>query len=473
MSAFLTEKEDIILNIQRINSQTTFGYNKQLNRELVEKLDNDRQNYKTYTNNIRTLNNLCNSAEQNLRISVHRGSDNQDKFFDIFERLKNTLAVTVDNTYPELEFSKRESKEYLSEDDHLALNDDYDVYKKSWQYSIGNELDMLASHNIDPELEDRIVEEIIEEEKQEELNEEKIKEEALPLVVPEVIEKFVPTYSSPTGFESIGGMDELKADLIDKIIYPANHPAEAALDLKEYGKRPPRGILFFGPPGCGKTMTAEAVAREGNMPLFKLKISRAGSKYINQTSKNYQEAFDYVEKYAKELATPCIMLIDEVDGITKGRDGSSSGEDLKQMSTLLNLIESARDKNIIVIGTTNKYDIVDEAIRRRFDDQIYVGMPDVQTREQILEKTLSQWLKGVPLAEDTDSLKEIATKTNGFPSSALVILANKASNRARKDGRRLIQKEDFFEEIKNNQNLKIKEENYKNKAAQKPIGFGL
>ncbi len=134
------------------------------------------------------------------------------------------------------------------------------------------------------------------------------------------------------------------------------------------------------------------------------------------------------------------------------------------------MIETARDKNIIVIGATNKYDIVDDAIKRRFDEQIYIGMPDEKTREDVLKLTLSKWLKGKPLAENSDDIKEIASKLKGFPTSAIVILADKASNFARKDGRRDITKQDMFDAIDKNQNLKIDEKHYKSKKEVK-VGF--
>ena len=470
------------MQINRINQQTTFGYNRALNKELINRLNDDTEHNKIYINNVRRLNNLCNSAEHNLRTSVAKNSADQNILFDIFVALKSTLAKTVEEHFPELNFAKREAKNYYKEDNAIMIKNNYNIFDKTWQYSIASNLDEISTHNALAKCEKNNIDEPKEIEMAKRARRARIKriktfdtkdvvnkEEALE--IPSVIEKYTPTYSSPKGFKSMGGMKELKEDLYDKIIYPATHPEEAELDLIEYGKRPPRGILFYGPPGCGKTMTAEAVSTEANLPMFKLKISRAGSQYINQTSKNYQEAFDFVEDYARKLSTPCIMLIDEVDGITKGRENKSSGEDLKQMSTLLNLIEGARDRNIIIIGTTNKYDIVDEAIRRRFDDQIYVGMPDEITRTEILKDTLSKWTKGQSLANNDSDITEIAKSTIGFPSSAIVILADKASNKARKDGRREIKKEDFLEEIKLNENLKIREDKYKNNVQRKPVGY--
>lgn len=454
--------------INRINSQTTFGYNRILNQELKNKLENDKQHQTDKISNLQILQGYSINIENQLREAESNKNPKHNQLFVLFSTVKKTLAEQVEKFYPELNFAKREAADYIREDMALMDKEGYDYDKTSWQFSIADDLIGISNK---AEKVDKNNDNNIDENTEDNEEDEEVKSKTSSLKMPSVIEKFVPTYSSPKGFKSIGGMEDLKVDLYDKIIYPAHNPEEAEQDLKDYGKRPPRGILFYGPPGCGKTMTAEAVSSEAKLPLFKLKISKAGSEYINQTSKNYQKAFDYVENYSKILATPCIMLIDEVDGITKDRSNKSSSEDLKQMSTLLNLIEGARDKNIIVIGTTNKYDIVDEAIRRRFDEQVYVGMPDKTTRKEILKNVLSQWNKGVTLSQNEEDLDIIAEKTKNFPSSAIVILSDKASNRARKDGRREIQKEDYFEEIKLNQNLKIKEEQYKNNTAKTPIGF--
>ena len=98
-------------------------------------------------------------------------------------------------------------------------------------------------------------------------------------------------------------------------------------------------------------------------------------------------------------------------------------------------------------------------------------MPDMETRQDVLYKTLSKWLKGIPLAENPDDLREIAKRLDNFPTSAIVILADKASTRARKDKRRIILKEDFFDAIEKNPNLKIKEDKYKTESNRKKIGY--
>jgi len=470
------------LRIQNLNNAPTFGYNKKLNKELIKRLETDTTTKPVLVQTMQDLNKFCNSTEDMLVANYDDESKTSDLLYGTLSTAKLSLANLVDQTYPDLKYTSREYEQYMREANKIVGNNG-NIY--DWRFGLAAELGFLLP--LEETLDDEELNELNNNKNATELTDEQWRklEKAETLSsgrrvyeddedavnIANLVERFKPTFSSPKGFESIGGMDNLKEELYDKVIYPILHPEEAQLDLEEYGKRYPRGIMLYGPPGCGKTFILEALAEEANVPLFKLQVGKAGSKFINQTSNNYQKVFDYVAEYAKKNDTPCILFIDEVDGFTKSRNGEASDEDLKQVGTLLNLIETARDRNIIVVAATNKYDIVDEAIRRRFDSQVYVGMPDFETREAILYKTLSQWLKGIPLAEDTESLRDVAVKTKGFPSSALVILSDMASNSARKDGRRVIQKEDFFNAIEKSQNLKIDERQYQSNRTRPSIGF--
>lgn len=432
------------MRIQKIGYTPAFGYNKELNKQLKKKLSEDPETY--LSNTVRDLNIYCNRTEKML--DYFTATKDEAKTQDLLYALINpklTLANMVENMYPELDYTNRELQSYYYSKNDKTNNDE------SWQMYMAEVLAKFITVQ-DNELtqeQQTIIDTA------ENFNLHKTQEG-----MPDVIEKFEPSFSTPKGFSSLGGMVELKEQLTDKILNPALNPEQAKQDLAEYGKRPPRGIILYGPPGCGKTSIVEALSMESELPLFKLKVSRAGSPYINQTSKNYQAAFDYVADCAQMIEAPCFLFIDEIDGLSKSRGKEASSEDLKQMGTLLNLIETARDRNIIVLGATNKYDIVDDAIKRRFDEQIYIGMPDMQTREDVLQKTLAKWLKGVPLSQNKDDLRAIAEKLNDFPTSAIVILADKASDKARKDFRRNILKEDFLEAINENQNLKIDEKAY-------------
>lgn len=446
------------MHIQKINP-ITFGYNRKLNRQLEKKLNHDNSDLEE-TSLIKDLNTLCNNTEDLLRLHDSTGSDKAELYYQSLLPMKILLAKLVDYKFPDLNFTKKESESYEREAYNIKIKQN-NAYP--WQLELASELDLSQDKEKDltPEQKEQVFQAVINSRKTETA---KLPEEN------NLIQVFEPDISSPTGFESLGGMDELKEEMNDKIIIPTLNPELAKQDYEEYGKRAPRGILFYGPPGCGKTFMAEALSMESSIPLLKFQISKLGSKYINETSTNYQAAFDYAEKYSKAVGKPVILFIDEIDGFTHNRSNDSSAEDLKQIGTLLNMIEKARDRNIIVIGATNKYDIVDDAIKRRFDEQIYVGMPDQKVRADVLKLTLSKRLKGKSLAQNSADIEEIASKLKGFPTSAIVIIADKASDRARKDGRREITKEDFFTEINQNENLKIKEQNYKSGKSIK-IGY--
>ena len=449
------------MRIQRINYTTpAFGYNKELSNELNKRIEKDNSNE---AKALKQLNNFCNNTENELRSAA-----NSEEKYTLYQTLINpklSLANLVELKYPDMNYCAREKYSYETDAYNAILNKkDEDAL---WMYSIGDGLIQVLADIKERNYLDE-TDETDDTDDTDEANEAGVKFISQNNDS-DIVEKYIPNEFSPKNFDSLGGMENLKEELYDKIIYPTTHPEEAEMDFEDYGKRPPRGVMLYGPPGCGKTTITEALSQEADLPLYKLKISKAGSPYINATSLNYQKAFDYVAKQAKETGKPCFMLIDEIDGLTKSRDDYASAEDLKQMGTLLNLIETARDRNIFVIAATNKYDIIDPAIKRRFDEQIYIPLPDQKTREQIIYKSLAQRLKGIPLAESEEDLAEIAEKMAGFPSSAIVIITDKASDAARKDGRRLINKEDFFNEITKNENLKIEENGYK--SERKTVGF--
>ena len=254
-------------------------------------------------------------------------------------------------------------------------------------------------------------------------------------------------------------MESVKQGLNDKLIFPIKDPEMAKFDELEYGKTLPRATLFFGPPGNGKTFLAEATAREAEVPLFKLKISQSGSKYINTTSKNYEKAFDIVAAKSQETNKPCILFIDEMDGLTKTRNGESDEEDLKQIGTLLDLINGARSRGIIVIGATNKHDLLDEAIKSRFDNQVFIGMPDKETRKAVLKKALEGKTKATALLASEKDLDAVATAFDGFSNRTITDLTPQAAMIARNDGRRNLTKDDYLEVIQKSQALKIKDGN--------------
>ena len=414
------------------NSES-FGYSAHLNKRLQTTLS--QQAPSDYVKSLGQLNNFCNTLEKTISQKFFKASVSEtDPLIDMFIGLKTTLVDMIEEYFPHLDYLSREVMHYEKE----SLSP-----KSQWKAEISNALMGKIPRFFAISGEEG--------------------EDALSSSVgakasggaKNIINEFLPNTESPKGFSSLGGMKALQNDLRDKIISPITDPETAALDLLEYGKKLPRATLFFGPPGNGKTFLAEATAREAGVPFFKLKISEAGSKYINETSENYEAAFATVEAKSKEINKPCILFIDEIDGLGRNRDGQSNEEDLKQIGTLLDLINEARNRGVIVIGATNKHDMIDSAIKSRFDNQVFIGMPDKDTRKEVLKKSLEGKIKAENLLNSELDLDSIAEAFEGFSNRAITDLASQVAMIARNDGRRNISKDDYLTVIKKSQALKI------------------
>lgn len=435
-----------------------FGYNAEANDQMNSALEKAKKR-KHIANTYLELNQWCMKTEDLIRNNELRADFRTGETLkEVFVPIKTALTDALDKKFPNMNYKLKEYTTYKLE---------ADAYLKECPEDEDNWLVWMRD-SLDPDNADD------DDENNSTIAEVNTNTSALKKAADsKLLELYSPNRWSPLGLDSLGGMDELKAEIKDKLIFPIRNPEIARIDEIEYGKRYPRGILLYGPPGCGKTFTVEALAQELQLPLYKLKVGKAGSCYINQTSNNYEQAFDYAAQKAKEKGSPVLLFIDEMDGLTGSRDKESSTEDLKQIGTLLNLIETARDRNIVVIGATNKYDIVDDAIKARFDSQIYVGLPDDKTRAEVLRVSLSSRTKGHKLANSQRELEKVASITKDFPNRALCILTDKAALVARADGRRDIKAEDYINVVADNQNLKIKENKYRAKDERKPIGFSL
>ncbi len=205
-------------------------------------------------------------------------------------------------------------------------------------------------------------------------------EEALKEVLPSGIrEVFVEVPNVP--WERIGGLELLKQKLIEAVDWPLSHPKI----FKRMGISPPKGILLYGPPGCGKTLLARAVATETKANFISIKGPELLSKWVGESEKAIREVF----RKAK-MASPCIIFFDEFDSIapSRGRVTNDSGvteKVLSQLLTELDGLESKRD--IVVIAATNRPDILDPALIRpgRIDRILLVPAPDIKSRTEILK----------------------------------------------------------------------------------------
>eukprot|EP00842_Homolaphlyctis_polyrhiza_P004964 jgi/Hompol1/5469/HPOL_004464-RA len=182
----------------------------------------------------------------------------------------------------------------------------------------------------------------------------------------------------------LGGIDQISEDLMQLIVMPLKHPEI----YRHLGIDPPRGILLHGPPGCGKTMLANAIAGEAGVPFISIAAPVVVSGMSGESEKKIREVFDE----AKELA-PCILFIDEIDAITPKRETAQREMERRIVAQLLTCMDDVAPektdfKPVMIIGATNRPDSLDPALRRagRFDREIAMGVPDENARMRILQK---------------------------------------------------------------------------------------
>jgi len=216
-------------------------------------------------------------------------------------------------------------------------------------------------------------------------------------------------------FNDVAGLEEIKEELQETIDFLIN-----ANKYKKMGAHIPKGILFYGPPGTGKTLLAKAVAGETNSTFLYASGSEFVEKYVGVGAKRVRTLFERARKEA-----PSIIFIDEIDAIGAKRNLDSNNEKDQTLNQLLVELDGFNtDDTVIVIGATNRLDLLDEALLRpgRFDRHIYVGNPNMKAREQILEVHT----KNKPLDKDV-SIKELAKKTHGLSGADLANIANEAA----------------------------------------------
>ncbi|NHJ23347.1 MAG: AAA family ATPase [Candidatus Lokiarchaeota archaeon] len=263
----------------------------------------------------------------------------------------------------------------------------------------------LDSDMIDPELLEQI--EVTKEDFEQALK------EVLPSGIREVFVE-VPNVK----WDQIGGLEELKQKLIESVDWPLSHPNI----FERMGITPPRGILLYGPPGCGKTLLARAVANESKANFISIKGPELLSKYVGESEKAIREVF----RKAK-MAAPCIIFFDEFDSIapSRGRYTSDSGVSEKVLSQFLTELDGLEvNKDILVIAATNRPDILDPALIRpgRIDRILLVPAPDEKGRMEIFKI----FTKNMPLASDVD-LELINKKLKGFSGADIETLCREAA----------------------------------------------
>ncbi len=219
-------------------------------------------------------------------------------------------------------------------------------------------------------------------------------------------------------WEDVGGLSEVKQRLVEAIEWPLKYPER----FERLGIRPPKGILLYGPPGCGKTLLAKAIATEAEANFVTIKGPEIYSKWVGESEKAIREVF----RKARQAA-PCIVFLDEIETIAPRKDilDDSSGVTHRVASQLLAEMDGIEElREVVVIGATNRPDFMDPSILRpgRFDRLIYVPPPDDKGRYEILRI----YTMSMPLAADVD-LRKLAAMTEGYSGADLESLCREAA----------------------------------------------
>ncbi|WP_443082178.1 AAA family ATPase [Sulfurospirillum sp. 1612] len=230
-------------------------------------------------------------------------------------------------------------------------------------------------------------------------------------------------------FTDVAGIKEVKEEL-EEIVDFLKSPSK----YQKYGISLPKGVLLIGPPGVGKTLIAKAVAGEANVPFFYQSGASFVQIYVGMGAKRVRELFSHAKAYA-----PSIIFIDEIDAVGKARGGMRNDERESTLNQLLTEMDGFEDNSgVIVIGATNKIEVIDEALLRsgRFDRRVFIPLPDLADRKDILQIYLQDKPSRV-------NLDEIAKMSVGFSGAALSTFVNEAAINALRRKSQIIEQEDF------------------------------
>jgi len=188
--------------------------------------------------------------------------------------------------------------------------------------------------------------------------------------------------------------------------------------MKDFGLKPKKGLLLYGPPGCSKTMTAKAVATESGLNFIAVRGAELLSMYVGESERAIREVFSKAR-----AASPCIIFFDELDAIGASRDDGQQGG-IHTVTTLLNELDGFEElKGVFVLAATNKPEVIDPALIRagRLSETLYVGLPDVEARRGILDMQFNS----MKLVGDVDK-EVLSDATNGYSGAEIVAVCQQA-----------------------------------------------